>query len=80
MIHNEIHYKGYIAKTYGKSSAVVLEEKTNKEKLHTGFYSGEGTDEDLKELIDLYIYLYKYEMKQKLDELVEKEETEDDDI
>lgn len=55
MIHNEIHHRGYIAKTYGKKSLVILREDNKKEVFHTSSYAQEGEDSDLKDTIDVYL-------------------------
>lgn len=55
MKHNKVHHRGYIATTYGKKSLVIQDEVTGKEAFHTGFYTGDGSDEDLKSRIDSLI-------------------------
>lgn len=74
MIQNEVHHRGYIARTFGKHSMVILKEDSRVELLHTGSYSGEGTDEDLEDCIDSYIA-----MRPWLDALANSNDEDDND-
>lgn len=51
-----VQYKGYTAKTYGRSSMSIFN-KDGKECCHTGSYNGSGTEDELKSAIDAYIMI-----------------------